>query len=697
MTHRCTIAILAALGIISSLRAQDVTLPWHTSIQGNFSTNGSWNFLNNGGTEIGALYADTAGAITNGTQTFSGYAPLYVSEPGAIAGGFQYFNDNSSAIIAAENGLMHGASLTFDNSATLVAGGSSAIVGSSIVFWHNSQFFADTANSVVGGIQTLGGQASLHAAAGAISGGHQTFVFEAALNANGENAVNGGVQTFTANSSLNANAQYSVSGGSQSFTDDTQLFAVVSGAVSGGTQTFSGNSLFQAEASSSLSGGTQVFQQLSGLNADSNAVSGGSQTFHDSSTLTASGIAAVNGGDQVFEDTSSLFVVDTGAISGGTQTFDNNAQIFIYASQGVSGGTQVFQGGAIAHADYADAFAGGVQSFHDSSVLRATTLYAIDGDTIYFRDQSVLSVEAYNGIVNTGNLHFEDNSTLVLNGNQITIDSIGSLSQGTVITNGFNNQNVFPVGLTINGTNDMVIGSNIFDGAPNSALYLIKMGANTLELQGYSSYSGGTIIQAGTILVTQSASALGTGEVVIEAGSTLAVQDGFWLENEFNIKGTISPGIDGVDPIAQLTLGGSKWQGGATYHWDISDAAGQAGSDWDLLVIDGALLFTSTPSNPFVISVNSISGVGPGQISNFDPYSSYSWLIAQNGNGFADLMGNYTIDASNFTNAIAPGSSWNLTTSGAGLYLAYVVPEPNTASLAGAILAIWTTRRRRRR
>jgi hypothetical protein len=78
-------------------------------------------------------------------------------------------------------------------------------------------------------------------------------------------------------------------------------------------------------------------------------------------------------------------------------------------------------------------------------------------------------------------------------------------------------------------------------------------------LAGTNTYSGGTTIAAGTIL-TQNASALGTGPLAFGNGTTLQVQD------PLNVNGnwTVFPGSATVNGGAVQTLGDFTLGGGGT-------------------------------------------------------------------------------------------------------------------------------------
>src|SRR5690606_29967220 len=65
-------------------------------------------------------------------------------------------------------------------------------------------------------------------------------------------------------------------------------------------------------------------------------------------------------------------------------------------------------------------------------------------------------------------------------------------------------------------------GGALTNGNASNTLVLEKTGSGTQVLSGLNTYSGGTTIREGAILVTNTAgSGLGTGAVVVEDGGTL--------------------------------------------------------------------------------------------------------------------------------------------------------------------------------
>ena len=139
-------------------------------------------------------------------------------------------------------------------------------------------------------------------------------------------------------------------------------------------------------------------------------------------------------------------------------------------------------------------------------------------------------------------------------------------------------------------------GSGIFDGAildGNGGLELHKSGAGTQTLTGASGYSGGTVIDAGTLLANNAGnSATGSGDIQVNSGGTLGGQrvDGTVY---LNSGGTIAPGaVPGAGGILRGTS--LVWSPGGTLKLELGTAP-------ERLIINGAL--TKGGAGSFLVDV----------------------------------------------------------------------------------------------
>jgi autotransporter-associated beta strand protein len=284
-----------------------------------------------------------------------------------------------------------------------------------------------------------------------------------------------------------------------------------------------------------------------------------------------------------------------------------------------------------------------------------------------------------------------------LDGGTITLAKANALGTGPLTINAGNlniggfNQTVGTVSLfggAISGTTGLLNGSSyqVQSGTIGAQLggpgSLTKSGSGITTLTGSNSFSGGTVINGGTLAVNNLlGSGTGSGNVSINNGGTLL---GFG-----RISGTVTNRTGGTisagSGVGLLATGNEFWFGGSTNRWEIKDAASTAGVGWDLLNIAGALSISATSSNKASIDVVSLTLAGlPGAASNFDNTQNYVWTIAQTTGGIAFAPGQseltvFELMTGGFVNPLSGGSfSVGTGNGGKDLTLIYTVPEPQS-------------------
>lgn len=159
------------------------------------------------------------------------------------------------------------------------------------------------------------------------------------------------------------------------------------------------------------------------------------------------------------------------------------------------------------------------------------------------------------------------------------------------------------------------------------------------------------------------------------------------------VRDTISPGNSAgmLTVEADLAVGA-----GSTFLFEIDSATGTAGTNWDLLDVNGTLDITAlSTAEPMTVEIISLNGDTPGLLANFACTVPYEWEFltfdALEGTFSEDL---FALDISSFANALGTGYFEIIRTAG-GLAISYV-PEPGTLTLALLGTLLLLARRRRR-
>ena len=236
-------------------------------------------------------------------------------------------------------------------------------------------------------------------------------------------------------------------------------------------------------------------------------------------------------------------------------------------------------------------------------------------------------------------------STVIEAGTLATSGS-GRLSTGALTLNGgtasLNAASQTISGLTSVSGSTLALGTGhtltIHQASDSTAAGLIS-GAGGLQFNGpgrltvsaANTYSGNTVLSGGAmVLANPSGSALGSSALTVHTAGILAGTGSMSGSANFHSGGSVSPGSS--PGPATLTLGSTTLGAAGSYTFEIKDAAGTAGTAWDLLSVNGALNITATEVSPFRIHVSSLSLANtPGQASNFATGDSRFWTLISAG------------------------------------------------------------------
>jgi autotransporter-associated beta strand protein len=240
--------------------------------------------------------------------------------------------------------------------------------------------------------------------------------------------------------------------------------------------------------------------------------------------------------------------------------------------------------------------------------------------------------------------------------------------------------------LTLGGSTTPGNGFGGVIGTGSQMINVVKTGANTQTLTGANTYTGSTTIAEGTLALSGAGSINASPTITVASGATFdvaAVAAGYTVANgqtlggsgtvsgAATVGGTIAPNMNA---IGTFTMGATTLAGGGGLNVQFYDAAGSAGSGWDLLSTTGDV--TVPGSGSFTIRLASASSAGgaAGTAINFNDNTANSWAMMTTAGSLLGFDANrFTVDASGFANNLAGGTFTVSDTgsSGTGLYLVF--------------------------
>jgi outer membrane autotransporter protein len=322
---------------------------------------------------------------------------------------------------------------------------------------------------------------------------------------------------------------------------------------------------------------------------------GGITTFSNTSTAANSTIVN-NVGTSIFAFRGQTTFNDASTAGAATIITNNDANT-------------LFNNGSTAGTATITSNKGGETVFTDTSTADNSTIVTSNrGMTIFLGTSSGGQARF---ITNSGGL--VDISDLSSSGMTAgSIEGAGTYKLGSkALTVGLNNlstevSGIIEDGGTVVQNAVMVTAEN---SQPTTGGSLIKAGAGTLTLSGINTYSGGTIVNAGTLMV-DSAHALGTGDVTVNGGVLAADPQQINVLGNYtqNAGGTLQLQVSGVQAgqFDSLNVNGNAALGG-TLKLTTNGFTPQAGNQVTLVITGGAI---SGKFAQFVDPFTTGSGIG---------------------------------------------------------------------------------------
>ncbi|MCP5176363.1 MAG: autotransporter-associated beta strand repeat-containing protein [Moraxellaceae bacterium] len=439
----------------------------------------------------------------------------------------------------------------------------------------HSGIFDSSLTGVISGTGSLvkdgAGQLNL-TGANSYAGGTQVNAGKVALDAN--SALGTGAATFAKDTELSLGISKGISVANAITTDgiikqsndfDSSLTGVISGS---GSLVKDGAGLLSLTGANSYAGGTQVNAGKVALDANT-ALGSGAATFAKDTELSlgiSKGISVANAitTDGIIKQSNDFDSSLTGVISGtGSLVKDGAGQLNLTGANSYAGGTQVNAGKVALDAN--TALGVGSATFAKDTEL---SLGISKGVSVANAIEVKGEVDIHSGSFNSSLTGVISGSgSLVKDGaGQLNLTGANSYAGGTQVTAGkvaldantalgtgaatFAKDTELSLGITkglsvanavqVDGAVKVHSGSfdSSLDGVVSGKGSLVKDGTGTLTLKGSNSYEGGTIVNEGTLAISQNAN-LGKAETgVTVSNATLLLNGDIAIERKVTLAGT---------------------------------------------------------------------------------------------------------------------------------------------------------------
>ncbi len=643
---------------------------------------------------------NTIGATANVTNDFSGATSIFLN--GAVTVGTLNLNDTGATsdvaitVAGGTGGTFGGTgtpSLTFDNTsgnAVLTSAGASNVISANMTFTDSVDLTTTNSLTLSGVISGAGTLNKLNAGTSSVS-------------LNGDNTSwNGGIRHERGLINMGGVAANDVLG-SGSFTFNNAM-------ATGGTTLTVNSNVSRSYDNAFIQNNADDVTGIEYASITSNATGYRIQTFTGDFSTGASyyGGTATNTNGQglalratkdtpaVGDEGTFIFTGDWSGydavkniISGGT----TNGQAFRI----LSGGSYVFDKSASTHSSAVAGSAGTFQLSSTESTIATKLILSEDASTL-------------KNVVQFQNASGQRHSLGLRAGS-----STGAIASGAIAITGAPGANFFAQDatskLTVSG---LVSGSGAggveinksytFTSADLTNTTQTPTGIVELSRAAGNTYSGGTTVTAGTLLVSNTSnSGTGTGTVTVKSGATLGGGSGATggritgatvIESGgFQTAGTRATASSAIIGIQTFETGGIDYQAGSIFEWNLTASGGSEGTRGTNYDGVSATSFSNTGANAiFRVVLNGTEDFTSGFWDADKSWTNIFTNIAGTAQSLQDLFGT-TVQTYNTAGLVDTTAQGSFTISGSALTWS-AVPEP-TSALAGLLIGAGLLRRRR--
>jgi autotransporter-associated beta strand protein len=755
-----TVKTLTASGTNNAINVNiGISSQWG-GVGGNANLN--FNVVNAGDSlTVGGVIADKAfdggGTATSGAITKSGQGTLILTGDNTYIGGATINGGTLQVGNGGATGNITGNSAAILNNGTLIINRANGFGLGNAISGTGALVQAGAGTTTVSGVNTFTGGTTINAGALLLSAANR-LADSGAVTVSGGSFNLGGfsdtVGAVTMNSGSITNGTLT---GSSYDLRSGNVTAVLAGS---GALAKNGAGTVNLSGANTFTGGTTVHGGTLATTAGERLADGGLVTVNTGGTLalggdeTVAGLAGSGavqlGGRLITGSTNSAF---SGVMSGTGGLTKNGAGSFTLSGANTYTGDTILNGGTLVLASSNALWRGGVVTLTNGTTLtvnQRTFIGALDqfGGTINGPGELVSTLtKTDSGSLNAviadgpdfaaGILKRTTGTTTVgaantftgvinLQGGTLQLGTGGSFAAGSSLalhagtTMSLNNKlqtfsavngagGTVALGsgaLTVSGSDDSDFGGTI-TGTGSFA----KGGAGTMTLSGANTYSGTTTVSGGTLIVASGGSISTNSVATVGAGAHLKVNG---TAGSVSVSGTLSgSGTVGAVTLSSggtlavgnspglLTASSSTWNVGSSFAFEISDALGTAGTDWDLFSVTGQLSLGGISSaSKMTLLVSSID------LQNYDVDTEYTWVFARAASlagteswaGGLDVTDRFSIDGTGFNGGAQPGSGFQVVTGTDGGYATLslrAVPEPGSAGLVALGLVTLLLRKRR--